>query len=154
LHTLTSNASDGTNSIEAGSLTELNIVAEAIPRVTRTVWLVPRVQAGLALFTATGTTKDGLSELKGHCLSDREAAAANGTNVNCSSWGNPHIGFDLGLGFGAMLAVSRSIRLRADAMYDYFNVALGTEEASGAIDLNHKLRLSGSRFLVMGGVEF
>jgi hypothetical protein len=154
LHTFTTDVEAEGTSIEAGSLTEINFVAEVIPRVSPSVWLVPRLQTGLALFNASGPLKTSINSSKQDCTDLKDATSGSGTNISCSNFDNPHIGFDIGLGFGAMFAVTPSIRLRADVMYEYFESTLGKVEASGGgIDATSTVKLAGDRYLLMAGME-
>lgn len=155
-HTFTTDVEVDGVSGEAGSLTEVNFVAEVIPRVSPGIWLVPRLQTGLALFNASGDVKNAfVTPMKETCNDMKSQYSGYGVTVNCSNFDNPHIGFDIGLGFGAMFAVGPNVRLRADLMYEYFDAILGKVEASGGGDsATQTLDLSGSRYLLMGGAEF
>lgn len=154
LHTLASDGSAGGTTAEVGSITELNFVAEAIPRVSRIVWLVPRAQLGATMFTASGPYKNDIATWKGMCTADKSTYSSQGASTTCSNFDNPHLGFNLGIGFGALFAVSPSIRLRADALIEYFKVTLGKEEVSGGgYDFKWTNTLASSRFLLLLGAE-
>ena len=58
----------------------------------------------------------------------------------------------MGLGFGALFAVGDKIRLRADALFEYYSISLYSISVPGAsADINEKL--NGNRFLLLGGLE-
>lgn len=155
LHTLTSEVELQNLYQDAGSLTEINFVAEVIPRVSPTIWLVPRAQVGIALFNASGPLKTDINTAKAICAADEsDAPAYPGVKVECSNFDNPHLGFDLGVGFGAMFALSPTVRVRADAMYEYFRFSLGKEKISGTgVDFQQSTSLSGNRYLLLAGLE-
>jgi len=154
LHTFTTDVSLANQpKIELGSLTEINFVAELIPRVSPTVWLVPRLQLGATVFNASGPAKTAIDGAKASCAADQATYASDGATISCSNYDNPHVGYNLGLGFGTLFAVAPDVRLRADAFYEYFNFGIGTEEGTGAADFKGTDTMSGSRFLLMVGVE-
>lgn len=155
LHTFASDATIANSpKFELGTITEINLVAELIPRVSPVVWLVPRLQLGATVFNASGTFKTAIATAKAGCAADQTTYSSDGATVSCSNYDNPHVGFNLGIGFGALFAIAPSIRLRADALYEYFSFPIGNEEGSGnGYDFKLTDTLSGSRFLLMAGVE-
>ncbi len=158
LHTFASDISPsgGGASEEFGSLTELNFVGEVIPKVSPTVWLVPRLQVGMMMFNASGPMKDSLTSLKNDCSTMAASAAGSGVTVNgCDSFDNPHIGYDVGAGFGVMFAVGPTIRLRVDALYEHFSVSGGEMDISDTAgdSLKQTYSASGNRYFLMGGLE-
>jgi hypothetical protein len=155
-HTFTTKATpSGQASQETGSFTELNFVGEVTPRVSPIVWLIPRLQVGMAMFNASGPFGDLLTAQKNQCSTDAaDASAAGGSITGCDSFGNPHVGYDIGAGFGAMFAVGPTIRLRTDFLYEYYSVGVGEESASAGSDsLTLNWRLSGSRYFLLAGME-
>lgn len=76
----------------------------------------------------------------------------NSAMSGCDSVDNPHLGYNLGLGFGAMFAVSPSVRLRVDTLYQYYSINLYNVSAT---DANATLTLdaSGSRYFLFAGME-
>jgi len=66
-HTMDWQGSGESSHTEMGNLTDLNFVAELIPRVSPTVWLVPRLQLGLTLYNASGTADTDESTSKASC---------------------------------------------------------------------------------------
>jgi hypothetical protein len=57
----------------------------------------------------------------------------------------------LGLGVGVMFPVSPSVRLRGDAMFQYYKINLYTIEGGG---LKAEENVTGSRGFLMAGAEF
>ncbi len=137
-------ASGATSNTELGSIVDVNFVAEVIPRVSPTVWLVPRVQLGLSVLNASGDMKTALDNGKTTCL--------NNAYTGCDSFDNPHVGFNLGLGFGAMFAVAPTIRLRVDTMYEYYSISVYSYSAPG-LDANVTGSASGGRYFLLAGME-
>jgi len=133
-----------TSSDELGSIVDLNFVFELVPRVSPTVWLVPRAQLGLSFLNTSGATMDSQNVTKNDCT--------NSAMSGCDSVDNPHLGYNLGLGFGAMFAVSPSVRLRVDTLYQYYSINLYNVSAT---DANATLTLdaSGSRYFLFAGME-
>jgi hypothetical protein len=154
LHTFTTDMTpDGGSSQEMGSLTEFNFVGEVIPKVSPTVWLVPRIQVGMMMFNASGASKDGMTAYKNYCS---DLAANSGATVNgCNSFDNPHLGYDVGAGFGVMFAVGPTIRLRADALYEHFSVSGGSMDVTSPAGdtLKQTYTASANRYFLMGGLE-
>jgi len=154
LYTTPTDGGSGGTSAEVGSFTEINFVAEVIPQVSPTIWLVPRAQLGASVFTATGPYKTGIARLKEQCTTDQATYSSQGASTNCTNFDNPHLGFNIGLGFGALFAVTPRIRLRADALLEYFKVTLGKEEITGGgYDFKLTDTLASSRLLLLLGAE-
>jgi hypothetical protein len=126
-----------------GSEFTLSFVLDAAIPVSPTVWLVPRGQIGLLLLFPGGDLRDNLDELKTQC----EAAGISG----CDSLEGARPGVQGGLGFGVMFAVSPNVRLRADAMYQFYSVNVYTLEGPG---VDAAVNFNGSRGFLMAGAEF
>jgi hypothetical protein len=130
---------------EVGSDLAIDFIFEVVPRVGPGVWLVPRGELGLTVLIPAPELRDSL---EARCL----ALGAS----NCGSAGDARPGFNAGLGFGALFAVSDSVRLRADLLAQFYVVNLSTYEATtsflGSTTIAHNV--SGSRFFLLGGIEF
>jgi hypothetical protein len=135
------------NDMDFGSLTDINFVFEVIPRVSPTVWLVPRAQLGVSMLTPSGDFDRMLKSYKDYCNSNSDVFSG------CDTLGGPFFGVNVGLGFGAMFAVSPSVRLRVDSMYQYYTINGWNVKVSGG-DANATSTVSGGRGFLMGGVEF
>jgi hypothetical protein len=136
---------------EMGNLTDLNFVAELIPRVSPKVWLVPRLQLGLTVYNASGTADTNESASKASCNSSNTSGV---TESGCDSIGSPHLGFNIGAGFGVLFATGSAVRIRIDLLADYYKFNLfdvtGTD-SSGSTHIT--VTASGMRYLLMAGIE-
>lgn len=126
-----------------GSDLDVSFVLEAAVPVSPSVWLVPRGQLGVKLLFPAGDLRDGLDEIKEDCV----AAGMDG----CDSLEGARPGVQFGIGFGAMFALGPNVRLRADAMYQYYKINLYTVESAGG---DASVDLTGGRGFLMAGVEF
>jgi hypothetical protein len=147
---------DGATSREIGSLTDFDFVAEVIPRVSPTVWLVPRVQAGGTMFNASGDQKTFETTAKNVCQNYSSQLSSYGARLeNCGSYASPHFGYNLGIGFGALFAVASNVRLRADLLLSHYAITFYEMKATGnGISGTQKQGGSGERYFLSGGVEF
>src|SRR5262249_32169849 len=117
------------------------------PRVGPGVWLVPRGELGATVLFPTGDLDTYLNTLKDACNTSN--------STGCDSFGGPRPGFNAGLGFGALFAVSPSVRLRADLLAQFYVINLYTGESPSGFGGSQISRsLTGSRFYLKGGVEF
>jgi hypothetical protein len=131
---------------EFGSLSTLNGAAEVVARVAPKVWLVPRIELGLMAYNATGAAAEAESNAKAQC--------APRSSTGCDGIESPHFGFDLGGSFGVMFAVSTHVRIRFDAVAQYYSFDLGdSTESLNAQNRTITDNMSGSRYLVFGGFE-
>jgi hypothetical protein len=133
---------------EVGSDMGLDFIFEVAPRVGPGVWLLPRGEVGLTVLFPTGDLKASL---------EAERVACNDLGVsNCDSLGDPRPGLNAGLGFGALFAVSDTVRLRADLLGQFYIVNLYTYEGTSTFGGSATLarNVAGSRFFLLGGVEF
>ena len=146
-HTMDWQASGQSSHTEMGNLTDLNFVAELIPRVSPTVWLVPRLQLGLTVYNASGTADTDESANKASCNSSSGVSG-------CDSIGSPHLGYNIGAGFGVLFATGSAVRVRIDLLADYYKFNLvditGTD-STGATHVTETA--SGLRYLLMAGIE-
>jgi hypothetical protein len=145
----TSIKNDGASvNTEIGSDMALDFIFEVAPRVGPGVWLVPRGEVGLTVLFPTGDLKNFLESQRQTCIS---AGASN-----CESLGDARPGLNAGLGFGALFAVSDTVRLRADLLGQIYVVNLftyeGTSPFGGSTTVSRNV--GGSRFFLLGGVEF
>ncbi len=134
-------------SSDLGSRTDLNFVAEVIPRVGRNVWLIPRVQIGLSMLTPSGTMNNLLKDYKDYCNINSDVF------TGCNSLSGPYFGPNVALGIGAMFAVGPRVRLRVDGMYQHYAISGWDVKVQGG-NANATSSISGGRSLLMGGVEF
>lgn len=141
--------SGDSSSHEMGSTVDVNFVAEVIPRVSPTVWLVPRVQLGVTVLNASG---DSAGDLQNTLNGMKATCEATSGITGCDSLNNPHVGVNLGLGFGAMFAVGPTIRLRVDTLYQYYSVSLYSLGASG-YNATDSGTASGGRYFLLAGME-
>jgi hypothetical protein len=130
-----------------GTLLNLDLAAELTPRLSRNIWLVPRLQSGLSMLFPTGELSQHLSSSKDTCNS------GNGAFTNCGSLDGPRYGLNVGVGVGALYAVSDVIGLRVDTLFEYYSIRLTTIEA-GSRDASLTENVSGGRFMLFGGMEF
>jgi hypothetical protein len=132
---------------EVGSDLSIDFVLEVVPRVGPAAWLAPRFQLGPTVLFPSGDLKDSLNALKDTC----NTSGASG----CDSIGGPRPGFNIGLGFGALFGVGDSVRLRADLLAQYYVINLYTttiDTSFGSFEASRNV--GGSRFFLLGGVEF
>ena len=130
------------DSYTIGTDLDISFVLDAAIMASPTVWIVPRGQIGAKLVFPDGDLRDDLDADKRAC----EASNMSG----CDTLDGARPGAQFGLGVGVMFAVSPSVRLRADVMYQYYTINLYTIEALGnkaAVNLN------GSRGFLMAGAE-
>lgn len=149
-HTMDAKFSGDTSSHELGNMTDLDFVLEFVPRVSPSVWLVPRFQLGLMAFNATGSGSTAEQNEKTACLSGSSGVSFSG----CDSIDSPHIGFNAGLGFGVLFATGSSVRLRIDTLLDYYSfgvedVTANTSSGSGQLTVS----ASGTRYFLLAGLE-
>jgi hypothetical protein len=130
-----------------GTILNLDLAAELTPRLSRNIWLVPRLQSGLSMLFPTGELSQRLSATKDTCN------GGNGAFKNCGSLDGPRYGLNVGVGVGALFAVSDAIGLRADTLFEYYSIRLATLDA-GSRDANFVENASGGRFMLFGGMEF
>jgi hypothetical protein len=132
---------------EIGSDVALDFIFEVAPRVGNGVWLVPRGEFGLTVLSPTGDLKTSQEARRTIC------DAKNGSN--CDSITDARPGFNAGIGFGGLFAVSDSVRLRADLLAQFYVVNLYTYDSiSSGLSTTESGNVSGSRFFLFGGIEF
>lgn len=128
-----------------GSDMAIDAVLEIVPQVSDTVWLAPRLQAGLGVFFPGSDLGDYLDSTKQGC---------NTTQFDgCDSINSTDIGWHAGLGFGVIFAVSDLVRLRADVLAQYYSFNLYTVKAK-TVDFKASEDVSSSRGFLLLGVEF
>lgn len=132
----------GTLSPSFGSDLALDAVLEIAPQVARTVWAAPRVQLGGGVIFPGGDLGHYLDLLKSACKADGYGG--------CDAIGSPAVGWNAGLGFGVIFAVSKSVRLRGDLLAQYYSFSLFT--VHGGVDSSESI--SSSRYFLAFGVEF
>ena len=127
-----------------GSVLSTDVILELTPRVGRSAWLTPRLQLGPSFLFASGDLQSDLEDGKQSCKDNQLSG--------CSSFDNPHIGFNFALGFGALFAVGDKVRLRGDALFEYYSIKLISESVPGySAEVSEKV--TGSRLLLLGGLE-
>lgn len=144
-HTMDEKESGASSSTELGSIVDVNFVAEVVPRVSPTVWLVPRVQFGLSMLNTSGTFKTRQDAMKTSCTSTEG-------ETGCDSIDNPHMGYNLGLGFGVMFAAGPTVRFRVDTLYQYYSLSLYSLGVTG-LNATESGSASGSRYFLLAGIE-
>jgi hypothetical protein len=127
---------------EWGSLTNFDFVAELVPKVGEMLWLVPRFKVGLSMLNVTGAAADVETARRDNC--------ASGLADGCESLKSPHFGLNVGTGFGVMFAVGPVVRLRFDALGEYFRLSMSSVSYGGS---TYSEAASGLRFLMLGGME-
>ncbi|MCK6537154.1 MAG: hypothetical protein L6Q84_29650 [Polyangiaceae bacterium] len=133
----------GANDFTVGSDLDVSFVIEAAIPVSPQVWIVPRGQLGVKALMPSGDLEDVLDATKATC----ESGGLSG----CDSLEGARPGVQLGLGVGVMFPVSPSVRLRGDAMFQYYKINLYTIEGGG---LKAEENVTGSRGFLMAGAEF
>lgn len=147
-HTMDWQPSEGSSHTEMGNLTDLNFVLELIPRVSPTVWLVPRLQLGLTAFNASGTAETSERTSKADCSSSSTSPSG------CDSIESPHLGFNIGAGFGVLFATGSAVRVRIDMLADYYKFNLfDVTETSSSGTAHMTATASGVRYLLLAGIE-
>jgi hypothetical protein len=132
---------------DVGSDLSLDFIFEVAPRVGPAIWLVPRAQVGFTALFPSGDLDTFLTDMKNAC-NDRG-------DSGCDSLSGARPGVNGGLGFGALFAVSDSVRLRADLLGQLYVVSLYSANAPASFGGAHVSRaVGGSRFFLLGGVEF
>jgi hypothetical protein len=122
------------NHTELGNLTDIDFVAELIPRVGPSVWLVPRLQFGLTAYNASGTAETGEKENMDACKN--QTGITTLVASNCTG-----------------------VRLRVDGLLNYYSFGLGEitytydDGYSTPESARLKLSTSGTRFLLLAGME-
>jgi hypothetical protein len=159
-HTMDAQRS-GESSHEWGNLADFDFVAEVIPRVSSSVWLVPRAQMGLTAFNASGTTESNENSVQALCDAST-ASSSSGSAFSasgCSGIKSPHLGYNVGLGFGVMFGTGSRVRFRVDGLLNYYSIGLGevtytVPNATGVNDTAHMATAaSGTRYLLLAGIE-
>jgi len=150
-HTMDIQYSGSSVHTELGNLTDIDAVLELIPQVGPSVWLVPRFQLGLTSFNASGTAETGEKEDKASCL----ASSSSVTFSGCDSIDSPHIGYNIGTGFGVLIGTGSAVRFRIDTLLNYysFGVEEGSATDSYGATATFKTSLSGTRYLLLAGLE-
>ena len=136
-----------TGSDESISMTDIDVVTELVPRVSRVVWLVPRVQLGAAIINAQGTYADRENANKSDC----QTAGWSG----CDTLTSPHVGFHMGFGFGVMFAAGDMLRVRIDGLVDVFGAGVGNANGPTVYGTTRTLteNVFGTRGLLFAGLE-
>jgi hypothetical protein len=130
----------------SAAITDIDVVAELVPRVSRAVWLVPRVQLGAAIFNYSG----GMADWE----KNQKTACQDGGFNGCDTITSPHLGGHIGFGFGAMFAAGDRIRIRVDGLLDV--LAVETQNASGTTtngSVTITENLVATRGLLFAGLE-
>jgi hypothetical protein len=132
---------------EIGSDLSLDVIFELAPRVGAAVWLVPRAQVGGTLLFPTGDMKAFLSDMENACFDRGDSG--------CGSISGARPGVNGGLGFGVLSTASEFVRLRADLLAQIYWVSLYSADAPASFGGTPVSRtVSGSRFFLIGGLEF
>jgi hypothetical protein len=149
-HTMDAQRSGASAHTELGNFTDLDFVVELIPRVSPTVWLIPRLQLGLMAYNASGTAEDGENASQSACNTN-----TGFSRTGCDSYKSPHIGFNAGLGFGVMFAAGSTVRVRIDALSEYYTFKLHetTATTSDGRTASMTASTSGERYLLLAGIE-
>jgi hypothetical protein len=132
----------GATSVEMGTITDFDVVAEVVPKVGGSVWLLPRMDMGLSMYNASGVAADSETANQQGC----ESYGING----CSSYKSPHIGFNIGPSFGVMFAAGNTVRVRFDTSLRYYSINLASLDSGGQ---TATLTGSGIRYFLLGGIE-
>jgi len=132
--------------LELGTDVSLNFVLEAMFPVGHAAWIGPRGQVGLMELLPSGELKDSMQTMKREC----QAAGISG----CDNFDGPRVGFELGIGMGAVFALSHAVRLRADVMVQPYVINLYALEAKSGYDATLSVNLLGVRSYLLGGIEF
>src|SRR5260221_4018880 len=128
-----------------GSDLSLDVAVEVAPRVGPSVWLFARALGGSTILIPASDLRSRLNELRAVCPS-----GARG----CDTLEGARLGWNAGLGIGALYAIGRALRLRADLLGQYYTVSLYEVEARLFLSpITVSERLSGARLFVMAGVE-
>ena len=129
-----------------GSDLGIDLVVEAAPAVTRTLRLVPRLQGGITVLFPGGQLAQDLDAVRAVCPD-----GASG----CDGVTGAHVGFNIGVGVGALYTFSEHLRFRADLLVQYYTVNLysvGARLLGNGIDVSE--RLSGGRSFILLGAEY
>jgi hypothetical protein len=131
-------------SLTFGNIFSFDLAVEATPRVGNRVWLLPRVQAGLLLLPPSDALKSRFDSYR--------VACNNGGFRGCDSLDAPKLGFNLGLGFGVLLAANENFRFRFDALGEYYSLRLFRLEA-GSAATTYGESINGARLGILIGME-
>ena len=130
---------------ESGSDLSAQFIVEGVFDVSPTVALAVRGQGGALLLFPGEDLDDGLDDLDAFC----DSVAAE-----CDINEGPYLGFTFGAGGGAIFDVG-PVGLRADLILQWYTLNLGqTEIDSAAGDAEIHTNLTGTRWILAGGVEF
>lgn len=141
---------DEDDDFEVGQNLSAMIVLEPVVPVSERVGIPLRLQGGGTMFLAGGDLEDTIDELDREC----EEGKDDGSYLDCEVDKSPFFGWTIGGGPGVIIAQERT-RIRLDLRFQYYRVPgidASAEVAAGA-DVSQSTTLSGTRFLLSGGVE-
>ncbi len=139
-------ASSGEQTFGLGPIASLDAVAELSIGIADRVWLVPRVQGGLSVLTPVDELEDHIREVRQRCQEDDSLK-------DCDSLDGTRFGANLGVGAAGLFAISESVRLRLDAILEWYYLRIySVHDSARAQDLT--LHANGVRGMLLGGMEF
>ena len=106
---------------------------------------------GLTVYNASGTADTNESTSIADCNSSNTGGV---TESGCDSIGSPHLGFNIGAGFGVLFATGSAVRVRIDTLADYYKFNLYNVTYTDSYGTIHMTSTaSGIRYLLMAGIE-
>ena len=129
---------------EIGSDLALDFMLEVAIPVAPKIWIAPGGRLGLLMLFPAGDLDDEMQAWQDACEND-------GTIGGCDNLSGARMGFDYGLGVGAIFGVADKVRLRGDLVWRGYSVNVFTLSGDGG---DETMDLSGGRVFLMAGAEF